>query len=213
MIKWNRTSVLLAEGGRVRIHVAQSILGPLPDGVHTSSSIIDGLPTTRLEQAGAVVETCFDQETGTIKQTQSGGPPPELLLRGRHALLRLTSLLVQTADGATEEGTEVLLHRLAFGHPALPLDQTIRSLSPQIGRIVRPTGIAALFLANDAASDDDISPVLAYVTEGRVPLPFGGYLEAARIGAITGQQFRWEAKYAGRIDRFPDATTVWTRRS
>jgi hypothetical protein len=45
-----------------------------------------------------------------------------------------------------------------------------------------------------------------------VPISFGGYLEAARISAITGQEFRWEPRYAGKHDRFPGARRVWRRR-
>lgn len=159
------------------------------------------------------METFFDYESATMRQISVGGASPELIFRGRHALLIFTSLLAQTADDATEEGTELLFHRLAFGYPILPLDQALRELSPQIGRILRPIGITALFLAHGAeSSDSGVPPVLAYVSEGRMPLPFGGYLEAARIGAITGQEFRWEPRFAENQDRFPSATAMWTRR-
>lgn len=133
---------------------------------------------------------------------------PELLLRGQQTLLRLTSLLVQTADGALEEGTHVLFDRLASGQEPMSLGVAIDALRAQVGRIPRPAGVVALFLVEDTAG-----PVLAYVTEGRAPPSFGGFRGAARIGAITGREFRWEPRYVGRDDRYPGATTVWTRRS
>jgi hypothetical protein len=154
-----------------------------------------------------VVETFFEQGSATIQQTPTGDASPELLLRGRHILLRLTSLLVQTADGAVEDGTNLLFDRLASGHDPMPLGLAMDALRAQIGRIVWATGISALFLVDDAAG-----PVLAYVTEGRTPLSFGGFLEAARIGAITGRTFRWEPRYAGGVDRFPNAAMVWVNR-
>jgi hypothetical protein len=212
MRTWSRVSVLFEEGGRVRIHLPQPGFGQLPDDVIMSSERRDGFPMITLERAGAVVETFFDRESAMVQQNETDGAPADLLLLGRHVLLRLTGLLVQAADGAIEAGTDVLFHRLASGHPPLPLDQALGVLRAEVGRIVRPVGIAALFLVEDAfAGDSDVAPVLAYVTEGRVPISFGGYLEAARIGAITGQEFRWEPRYSGKQDRYPGARLVWRR--
>jgi hypothetical protein len=110
------------------------------------------------------------------------------------------------------KGTEYLFLCLASGLPLLPLGLALKVLSSHIRQIVKPVGIVALILADDAATQHaGVDPVLAYVTEGRIPPSFGGYLEAARISAITGHAFRREPRYAGKQDRFPGATTVWTR--
>lgn len=207
MDEWTRVDVLLAEGGRVMVWLPEAEKGPLPDDFIMLTSRMGGLPAVVLQRNKEVVETFFEQESATIQQTHTSDVSPELLLRGRQALLRLTSLLVQTADGAVEDGTTLLFDRLASGHEPMPLSLAIDTFRAQIGRIVWATGISALFLVNDTAG-----PILAYVTTGRVPLSFGGFLEAARIGAITGSKFRWEPRYAGKVDRFPDAAMVWVNR-
>lgn len=207
MDQWTPVDVLVAEGGRVHVRLPEAEQGPLPVGITMVISRMGGLPTVVLRHGGEVVETFFEQESATIQQTHTSDASPEVLLRGRYILLRLTSLLVQTADGAVEDGTNLLFYLLASGHDPMPLGLAMDALRAQIGRIVWATGISALFLVDDAAG-----PVLAYVTEGRTPLSFGGFLEAARIGAITGRTFRWEPRYAGKVDRFADAAMVWVNR-
>ncbi|TFC18611.1 hypothetical protein E3O19_04380 [Cryobacterium algoritolerans] len=207
MDEWTRVDVLVAEGERVSVRVPEAGPGPLPNDVTVVISRMGGLPAVFLQQGGEVVETFFELGSASIKQTCTSGASSELVLRGRQTLLRLTCLLVQTADGAVEDGTSLLFDRLASGREPMSLGVAMDALRAQIGRIVWSTGISALFLIDDADG-----PVIAYVTEGRAPLRFGGFKEAARLSAITGQDFRWEPRYAGRVDKFPDAALVWVNR-